>query len=402
MQAIQQIAPKVYWIGGSDRRLERFENLHPLPNGVSYNSYLIIDEKVVLLDTVDYSVARQFLLNLDSLLQGRPIDYLVLNHVEPDHSASIQTLCHKFPNMQLVCNQKTMQLLNQFFDFDPMPTFKLVVEGDELSLGENTLRFYFAPMVHWPEVMFTYNVTQNILFSADAFGTFGALPGNLLSDELNFEEDFLDEARRYYTNIVGKYGPQVQNALKKFTDVPLKMICPLHGPIWRKDLDYYLAKYNSWSTYTPEETGVLIVYGSMYGNTEQIAGGIANELAERGVTNIHIYDVSKTHQSYIIADIFKYSHLVLAAPTYNMGLYLPMHALLHDMGVLNLQKRKVAIIGNGSWAPASHTIMQKMLGELKEMEILGEPLVIRSSIKQDQMPELQQLADIIAASVKEQ
>ncbi|MFV0412123.1 MAG: FprA family A-type flavoprotein [Oscillospiraceae bacterium] len=402
MQITQEISKNIFWLGGSDNRLERFENIHPLPMGVSYNSYLIQDEKVALLDTVDYSIAKQFLKNIDKLMGGRAIDYLVLNHVEPDHCASIQTLCNKYPNIQLVGNQKTQQLLTQFLHFDTPPNFKLVQEKDELNLGSHSLRFYFAPMVHWPEVMFTYETSQGILFSADAFGTFGALPGNIFSDEMDFEADFLDEARRYYSNIVGKYGPQVQAILKKVAEEKLNMICPLHGPIWRKNLDYYLGKYHHWSKYEPEVAGVLIVHGSMYGNTEQAASGLANLLSQKGIQNIHSYDVSATHHSYLISEAFKYSHIVFAAPTYNLGLFLPMYTFIHDMTALNMQNRKVAIIGNGSWAPASHTIMKKMLTEgMKNMELLAEPLLLRSTITRDQLPELEAMADAIASSVKE-
>lgn len=399
MQSVTEISKNIYYVGASDRRLERFENIHPLPLGVSYNSYLILDDKVALLDTVDQSVEPQFLENLDAALGGRPIDYLVLHHLEPDHGAAIETLCRKYPNLQIVATQKALEFLAQFHHFDTPPAQMAVKEGDELVLGEHTLHFYMAPMVHWPEVMFSYEPRLGILFSADAFGTFRALSGNVFSDEMDFEAEFLDEARRYYTNIVGKYGPQVQAALKKLADAP-RMICPLHGPVWRKNIRYYLEKYNLWSTYTPEETGVLVVYGSMYGHTEQAANVMAGLLAKRGVRGIHMYDVSKTHHSYLIAETFKYSHLVLASPTYNMGLFLPMHTFVHDMGSLNMQNRKVAVIANGSWAPAAHTILQTMLGEMKNMELVAEPLLIRSSLQPQQAEQMEALADTIVASLK--
>jgi len=400
MYCTRQITPHIFWVGGNDRRLALFENMFPLPNGVAYNSYLIMDEKIALLDTVDFSISRQFFENIGHVLGDRAIDYLVVNHMEPDHCANIEELCRRFPGMKIVGNSKTFQMIRQFYNFDIEAKIHEVQEGDELSLGIHTLRFYFAPMVHWPEVMFTYEEREGVLFTADAFGTFGALSGNLFSDELDFEDLFLDEARRYYTNIVGRYGVQVQSALKKVSGITVRMLCPLHGPVWRKNLDYILTKYDLWSRYVPEKRGVVLAYASMYGNTENAVTVIANRLAERGVEDMRVYDVSKTHASYIIADAFKYSHLVFAAPTYNAGLYFGMEALLRDMAVLNLQNRKVALVGNGSWAPVAHTIMQKLVGGMKGMELLAPPLVISSSLKPSQMDELLALADAVGDSVK--
>ncbi len=399
MHCTRQITSDIHWIGGNDRRLALFENMFPLPGGVAYNSYLIMDEKVALLDTVDSSISRQFFENIEQVLQGRTIDYLVINHMEPDHCANIEELCRRYPDMKLVGNQKTFQMIRQFYDFDIDALLYEVTEKDTLELGTHRLRFFFTPMVHWPEVMFTYEEQEKILFSADAFGSFGALSGNLFNDEIDFEGAFLEEARRYYTNIVGKYGVQVQSALKKVSGSEIRMICPLHGPIWRSSLDYILTKYDLWSRYVPEKQGVVLVYASMYGNTENAVSVIANRLAERGVQDMRVYDVSKTHASYIIADAFKYSHLVFAAPTYNAGLYFGMEALIRDMSVLNLQKRKYALIGNGSWAPASHKIMQELVSGMKSMELLGSPLVLRSSLKPSQMDELLALADSVVDSV---
>jgi flavorubredoxin len=373
--------------------------MFPLPNGVAYNSYLILDEKVALLDTVDSAITRQFFENIEHVLGGRAVDYLVVNHMEPDHCANIEELCRRFPGMKIVGNKKTFQMIRQFYDFDIETRILEVGETDVLDLGSHRLHFYFTPMVHWPEVMFTYEERQKILFAADAFGSFGALSGNLFSDELDFEGLLLDEARRYYTNIVGKYGAQVQAALKKVSGVEIRMLCPLHGPVWRKNLDYILTKYDLWSRYEPEKQGVVLAYASMYGNTENATSVIANRLAEKGVQDMRVYDISKTHASYIIADAFKYSHLVFAAPTYNAGLYFGMEALLRDMAVLNLQNRKVALVGNGSWAPASHTVMQKLICEMKGMELLAPPLVLRSSLKPCQMDELLALADAVSESV---
>jgi len=399
MHCTREIAPHVFWVGGSDRRLELFENMFPLPGGVAYNSYLIMDEKVALLDTVDSSITRQYFENIEHILDGRTVDYLVINHMEPDHCANIDELCRRFPGMKIVGNKKTFQMIRQFYDFEFESRICEVKENDELELGEHRLRFYFAPMVHWPEVMFTYELSQKILFAADAFGSFGALPGNLFSDEVDFEDLFLNEARRYYTNIVGKYGAQVQAALKKVSGVEIRMICPLHGPIWRDRIDYILGKYDLWSRYVPEKRGVVLVYASMYGNTKNAVEVIANRLAENGVKDMRIYDVSKTHASYIIADAFQYSHLVLASPTYNNGLYFGMEALLRDMAALNLQNRKVAILGNGSWAPSAHTHMEALIREMKNMELVAPPLVILSSLKSSQMEELLKLADAVSGSV---
>lgn len=399
MHITQEIAPQIFWVGGNDRRLALFENMFPIPNGVCYNSYLIMDEKVTLMDTVDSAITQQFLENLTHVLDGRAVDYLVINHMEPDHCAFIEELTCRYPNLKIVGNTKTFNMIRQFYDFDIETRLHEVKDGDTLSIGRHTLRFVFAPMVHWPEVMVSYELTTGILFAADAFGTFGALSGNIYADEYDFEGHFLDEARRYYTNIVGRYGAQVQMLFKKLEGTDIKMICPLHGPIWRKDVGYFVGKYDLWSRYEPEKKGVVIAYASMYGNTANAADVIANRLAEQGVQDMRVYDVSKTHASYIISDAFKYSHIIFAAPTYNAGLYFGMDSLLREMAVLNLRGRKVAIVGNGSWAPAAHTEMEKLIGTMKQMELLAPPLVIKSSLKAAQMDELNALADAVAASV---
>lgn len=399
MHCTREIAPQIYWVGGNDRRLELFENMFPLPNGVAYNSYLIMDEKVALLDTVDTSITRQFFENIDHVLAGREIDFLVINHMEPDHCANIEELSRRFPDMKIVGNQKTFQMIRQYYDFELESNVYEVKENDTISLGHHRLRFYFAPMVHWPEVMFTYEEQDKILFTADAFGSFGAFSGNLFSDEMDFEDVFLNESRRYYTNIVGRYGAQVQSVMKKLSDVEIRMICPLHGPVWRKNIEYILDKYDKWSRYAPEKNGVVLIYASMYGNTENAVNLIANRLAERGVKDMRMYDVSKTHASYIIADSFQYSHLIFAAPTYNNGLYFGMEALLRDMAVLNLQNRKVAIIGNGSWSPAAHTVMEKHICEMKNMDLVASPFIIRSALKSDQTEELLAVADAVCNSL---
>ena len=399
MQCTRNITEQVVWVGGNDRRLALFENMFPLPNGVAYNSYLIMDEKIALMDTVDTAITQQFFENLHFVLGNREIDYLVINHMEPDHCANIEELCRRFPRMKLVGNKKTFQMVRQFYDFEFEDRIHEVCDKEILELGSHRLQFYFAPMVHWPEVMFTYEERDKILFTADAFGSFGALSGNIFSDELDYNDVFLNEFRRYYTNIVGKYGPQVQTILKKVSALDFKMICPLHGPVWRENLEFIIDKYDKWSRYEPEKKGVMLAYASMYGNTENAVNVIAGRLADRGVRDLRIYDVSKTHASYIVADAFQYSHLVFASPTYNNGLYFGMQSLLHDIAALNLQKRKVTIVGNGSWAPSSHIYMHQIINNMKEMELISEPFVITSALKSSQMDEILALADKIYDSV---
>ncbi len=399
MYCVQEISPKVFWVGANDRRIERFENMFPLTNGVAYNSYLIADEKTALLDTVDSAVGTQYLENVEHVLNGRALDYLIINHMEPDHCASIEEIVRRYPDVTVIGNKKTFELFSQFYNMDITARQMEVKEGQELCLGAHTLRFYMAPMVHWPEVMVTYEVSHGILFSADAFGSFGALSGNLFADETEFENAFLDESRRYYANIVGKYGPQVQALLKKLSGVSVNMICALHGPIWRKNLGYILDKYDKWSRYEPEKQGVVLFYASMYGNTENAVYALANKLAQRGVTDMRMYDVSKTHASYIISDAWKYSHMVIASPTYNLNLYFVMDAALREMAALNLRGRKVAIMGNHSWASAAVKEMVGLISAMKDTEIIGEPMDIRSSLKEAREAELDALADAIAASV---
>ena len=399
MYCTRKVAEDIYWIGGSDRRLALFENLFPIPRGVAYNSYLIMDEKTVVMDTVDASITRQFIENIAHVLQGRPLDYLVVNHMEPDHCANIEELLVRYPEMKIVGNAKTHNMIRQFYDADLEGKTITVKEGDTLALGKRTLHFFFAPMVHWPEVMVSWEETDKILFSADAFGSFGALNGNIFNDELNFDRDWLADARRYYTNIVGKYGPQVQSALKKLSALEIQMICPLHGPIWRSDLGYLLDKYDKWSRYEPEDKAVAIMYASMYGNTENAANVLAAELAEAGVKNIAVYDVSNTHISELIAEVFRCSHLVLASPTYNNGIYPAMLNLLHDMKALNVQNRTVALMENGSWAPSSAKQVRALLDEMKGMEILEPVVTVKSALKEDSMNSLRELADTLVKSL---
>ncbi len=399
MYCFRKVTEDLYWVGGSDRRLELFENIFPLSKGVSYNSYLLMDEKTVLFDATDHAIGRQFLENVKAVLNGRALDYLVVNHMEPDHCAMIEDLVLRYPDMKIIGNAKTFPMISQFFDFDLEGKTVTVKEGDSFSCGAHTLHFVMAPMVHWPEAMMTYDEKDKVLFSADAFGTFGALNGNIFNDEVDFDREWLDEARRYYTNIVGKYGMQVQNVLKKAAALDIQVICPLHGPIWRTDLDYIIGKYDTWSKYEPEEKGVMIAYASMYGNTENMAEIFAASLAEAGVKNIRMHNISKTHVSELISDSFKYSHIVLAAPTYNNGIYPLMDNYLEDMKALALSNRTAAVLGNGTWAPQSTKLISAKIGEMKNMRLLETSVTIKSAVKDSQMEEIGSLARQIAEEV---
>ena len=405
MYNYRKVTDDLYWVGANDHRLALFENIHPLYHGVSYNAYVLLDEKTVLFDTADWSVGRQFIDNVKAVLGGRPLDYLVINHVEPDHAASIEEILLRWPQVRIVISPKAVILLHQFgFPIDAGQVEE-VQEGDSKCFGRHTIAFVSAPMVHWPEAMVSFDTTSGVLFSADAFGSFRALDGKLFADEFHFDSEWLDDARRYYTNIVGKYGPQVQALLNKASSLVgldnIKFICPLHGPVWRRDLGYLIDKYVHWATYEPEERGVMIVYASMYGNTETAAEVLSTKLAERGVTNTRLYDVSSTHVSYLISDLFKYSHLVLASVTYNLGIFPPMHSFLMDMKALNLQKRTVALVENGSWAPRSGALMREELEKLKHMDILDDSLTMASSLQEQNLGEMDALADAIAASVNQ-
>ena len=391
MHCFRKVTNDLYWVGGSDRRLELFENLFPIPRGVSYNSYLLLDEKTVLFDTVDNSIGRQFLDNITALLNGRTLDYLVVNHMEPDHCSMIADLMLRYPDMQIIGNAKTFPMIRQFYALDLDSKTIAVKEGDTFSSGTHTFRFLMAPMVHWPEVMLTYDETDKVLFSADAFGTFGALNGAIFNDEIDFDRDWLDDARRYYTNIVGKYGMQVQNVLKKASALDIRFICPLHGPIWRNNLAYLLEKYDIWSSYRPEVKGVMIAYASMYGNTENLANVLACKLADAGITNLTVHDVSRSDVSELIADSFKYSHIVLASPTYNGGVYPAMSNLLEDMNALGIKNRTVAVLGNGTWAPTSAKLMEARLAEMKGMTLLTENFAVKSALQDDQLEDLDEL-----------
>ena len=399
MYCVKNIKNDLYWVGGTDRRLALFENVYPIPRGVSYNSYLILDEKTVLLDTVDYSVSQQLFENIAHVLGGRHLDYMIVNHMEPDHCGTIGALVTRYPDIKIVCNSKIAGMMKQFFDFDVDARVQIVEEGDTFTTGRHTFAFAAAPMVHWPEVMVTYDATDKTLFSADAFGTFGAMNGNLYADEVNFERDWLDDARRYYTNIVGKYGPQAQAVLKKAAGLDIEMICPLHGPIWRENLGWFIDKYMKWSSYTPEDQAVMIAYGSVYGHTENLANVLASKLADLGVKDVRVYDVSATHPSYILSEAFRCSHLVFASITYNGGIFTNMEHLLLELKAHNLQNRTVALMENGSWAPVAGKKMKEIFDSMKNIRLLEETAVIRSSMKENQMEQVDALAKAIVESM---
>ncbi|MBQ2015120.1 MAG: FprA family A-type flavoprotein, partial [Peptococcaceae bacterium] len=395
MHNTRKIQEDLIYVGANDRRLALFENHYPIPRGVSYNAYVVLDEKTVLLDTADAAVSDQFFDNVEYALGGRPLDYIIVNHMEPDHCASLGRLLEVYPEATIICNSKTLTMIHQFFRNNVEDRVMIIKEGDTFSSGRHVFTFVMAPMVHWPEAMVTYDVTDKILFSADAFGTWGALNGNLFNDDVNFERDWLDDARRYYTNIVGKYGPQVQALLGKAAGLEISMICPLHGPVIRSDFGFFLDKYQKWSTYEPEEKAVMIAYGSIYGGTAAAADILANKLAERGVKNITVYDTSATHSSYILADAFRCSHLVFASATYNNNIFSTMEHLLHELKAHNLSNRTVALIQNGTWGPNAGKQMRELLEGMKNMNILDGMVTIKSRLAEGQMSELDALADAI-------
>lgn len=392
MHNIRKITEDLIYIGCSDRKLALFESAYKVPDGVSYNSYLLKDEKNVLFDTVDKSCDVQFFKNLEAALEGQKLDYLVVHHMEPDHASLIECVIDKYPETKIVCTAKAEQMIKQFFNFD----FEAIVvkEGDTLNTGSHELQFMLAPMVHWPEVMVTYDKTSKILFSADAFGSFGAINGTLF-DELN-----IDESRRYYTNIVGKYGMQVQMLLKKAAALDIKVICPLHGTMIKNNIGLLLEKYNKWSLYEPEEQGVLIAYSSVYGGTENVLDILAGKLADKGVKNIKMFNMSYSDHSRVLAEAFKYSHIVLGSTTYNTGIFESMHTFLNHLVSHNLQNRKFVIIENGSWAATCGGQMRAELEKLKGTEFLNNIFCIKSTLKAEQIAELDNVVNTIVNSLK--
>ena len=397
MHCIKKIKDDLFWVGANDRRLAMFEGVYSVAKGVSYNSYLLTDEKTVLFDTSDNAVHQRFMENVAFALKERKLDYLVVQHMEPDHSAALKELLAMYPGVKIVCNAKTLVFIKQFFDlnFNFEKDVIIVKENDTLNTGAHTLKFIMAPMVHWPEVMVTYDETDKILFSADAFGTFGALNGALFSDEIDFEKDYLDEYRRYYANIVGKYGDQVQSLLKKASSLSIEMICPLHGFVWRNNFSAIINKYSLWSAYQPEEKGVMIAYASVYGNTENAAEILSCSLREKGIKTV-MFDVSVTPASEIIAASFRWSHLVFASTTYNAGIFISMEDLINDLVAHNIQNRTVAVIENGSWAATSGELIREKLKVCNNIKILEQTLSLKSGLKEEQLSEIDAIAQAIA------
>lgn len=397
MYNIRKITEDLVYLGCSDRKIALFESAYPVKDGMSYNSYLLKDEKTVLFDTVDKACASQFFENLEAALQGRKLDYIVVQHMEPDHCALLGEVLTCNPDVKIVCSAKTVDMIRQFFDFEVEPI--IVKEGDTLNTGKHELQFFTAPMVHWPEVIVTYDKTDKILFSADAFGSFGAINGNLFDDETKCKCTYFGEARRYYANIVGKYGIQVQMLLKKAANIDIQMICPLHGVIIKDNVAKFIEKYYKWSTYTPEENALMIAYSSVYGGTENVVNIMASKLAELGVKNIKIFDVSRTHSSFILSEAFRCSHIVLASTTYNAEIFESMAAFLKIVVAHNLQNRKYVIVQNGSWAPTCGSKMREIVEKLKGSEILDDSLCIKSTLKKEQLTQLDNVVNTIVKSL---
>lgn len=395
MKGIKKVADGIFWIGGSDRRLERFENIFPIPEGVSYNSYFIDDEKTAVFDTADITVADQYIENLKEALGDRKLDYLVVLHMEPDHCSLIDKVVALFPEVTVVGGKQTFTFMQQFFPQSQGFNKLEVKEGDTLSTGTHTFSFVAAPMVHWPEVLFAYDDKNKALLSADAFGTFGALDGGIFADEFDFEKDFLASARRYYANIVGKYGPQVQAVLKKAAGLDIQMLLPLHGPVWRKDLDVLLGKYQKWSTYESEEDSVIVVYGSLYGHTASAAEAVAASLRDKGAKGVKVYDVSGTDVSYLIGEVWRCRKIVLMCPTYNNGVYPPMENFINDMAALGVQNRVFALAQNGTWAPVTGKLMNEKLSGLKNVTVLENVLTIKSALHSSDAEALNNFTDAI-------
>lgn len=395
MNNVKKITDGIFWIGGSDRRLARFENIFPIPEGVSYNSYFIDDEKTAVFDTADITVADQYIENLKTALNGRKLDYLVVLHMEPDHCSLIDKVTALFPEVTVVGGKQTFVFMEQFFPESKDYNKLEVKEGDSLSTGAHTFNFVSAPMVHWPEVLFAYDATTKALLSADAFGTFGALDGGIFADEYDFEKQFLDSSRRYYANIVGKYGVQVQAVLKKAAGLDIQMILPLHGPVWRKDLNVILEKYQKWSTYQSESDGVIVVYGSLYGHTASAAEKVASSMRDKGALDVKVYDVSGTDVSYLIGEVWRAKKIVLMCPTYNGGIYPPMEAFINDMIALGVQNRTFALAQNGTWAPVTGKMMSEKLTNLKNVNILENVLTIKSALGTKDLEALDSFTDAI-------
>lgn len=365
-----KITDKVYWLGANDRRTNLFENMWPIPNGVSYNSYLIVDEKIALVDTLEYGSSDDYLDKIEELIDGKPIDYLIINHMEPDHSGAIKTIVEKYPEIKLVGNLKTFKIIEAYFGYKD--NWYQVEDGDGLDLGHHVLKFVMTPWVHWPETMMTYDLSEKVLFSGDAFGSFGTLDGGIFDDEIEFEEYYLDEMRRYYSNIVGKYSNMVQKAFKKLEGIDIKYICSTHGPIWRKDVNKVLSLYDKWSKFETED-GVVIIYGSMYGNTAKMADCIARKLSEQGIKKIRVHDVSKTHISYLINEIWKYKGVILGSSAYNSGMLPTMENLTRTLEHMGVKDHLLGLFGSYSWNGGGVKMLHKFY-ETMEWDLVSEPI----------------------------
>ncbi len=380
------ISDSILYVGVADTEIDLFESQYPVPQGMTYNSYVIADEKVAVMDTVDARKTEEWLQNLEQVLNGRIPDYLVISHLEPDHSGSIEAIAKKYPEMKLVGNAKIFAMLPQFITMDVTERQVVVTEQDTLNLGSHILHFVFAPMVHWPEVMVEYEETEKVLFSADAFGRFG---------DSDAGTDWDDEARRYYINIVGKYGGPVTTLLKKAAGLDIRTICPLHGPVLTSDLSHYIEKYQTWASYQPEEKGILIAYASIHGNTEIAAKKMASILEEKGAENVVLYDLARADVAAVVADAFRYDRMILAAASYDAGVFPCMETFLNHLKAKAYQKRTVGLIENGSWAPSAGRVMKKALEECKEIEIVEPIVTIKSTLKTENLPQLSALADAI-------
>ncbi|MGN0642113.1 MAG: FprA family A-type flavoprotein [Huintestinicola sp.] len=396
MHCTRKVTDELTWTGADDRKLSLFEGVYPVHDGMSYNSYLLSDEKTVLFDTADKAVTESFLENIRYTLSGRKLDYIIVHHAEPDHSASLAAVLREYPDAEIVCTAKCAEMLGQFTGMKL--NVHTVAENDTLSSGKHVLRFITAPMVHWPEVMVTYDETDKVLFSADAFGTFGALNGALFADEVDFERDFLPEARRYYCNIVGKFGMQVQMLLKKASALDIKLICPLHGYVWRKNIELITEKYNLWSTYQPEEKAVVIAYASIYGGTEKAANITACMLRDRGVKT-KVMDMSVHTSDELVAECFRASCLVFATPTYNGGIFIKMEEALRNIAAHGIKNRTCAFIQNGTWMPMSAKLMREILSSCKDMTFIDDPLTVKSVLTEEQFEETEAFVNEIASAV---
>ncbi|MGN0760991.1 MAG: FprA family A-type flavoprotein [Christensenellales bacterium] len=396
----QTISNDIFYVGASDRRIKLFENIYPLDRGVSYNSYLIAGDKTALLDSVDDAVGKVFLQKVKDALGDRDLDYFIVNHMEPDHCACIEDVMNTFPSVTLVTNNKAAMMIQEYFGYDWAERRIIVKDNDTLSIGNHELKFVFAPMVHWPEVMMTLDTTTGILFSADAFGTFGALSGNIFADQAYKGDEWQEESRRYYTNIVGKYGVQVKNALAKLTGADIKMLAPLHGPIWRKDIDKILDKYAKWSTYQYEDKAVVLIYGSIYGHTAEAVDMLAAQLDNLGASNLKVYDASNVDVSYLVAESFRCSHIIIASATYNGAIFTPIERYLAEIISHNLQNRTIGIVENGTWSATSGTLITKELEKMKNITLLGNKVSVKAALGENNLDSIKALAEEICESLK--